>query len=792
MTSISRLLEHPVALQLGLVLAHFLWQGVAVALLALVALTVLRRARAATRYLVCYGLLLVMALCPVVTFRTIPDESPLAAVLAHLTTESTSVVLAAVQREALTSPPTSASPEPIRGSSPRERLADQWAKARPRLAWLAAGWAIGVALLSVRLLVRWYTILVIGRRASRPADAHWDEVVARLSRRLAVRRAVRLLRSASIAAPLVMGWLRPMVLLPPSVLTGLTPMQLEAVLAHELAHIRRHDYLANLIQTVIETVLFYHPAVWWLSRRIRQEREHCCDDLAVSVCGDAVAYGRALAELEQLRQALVVQASGGSLVIRTWRLIGAPTARGRSPGWSAVSAWAAGLMSLLLVLHAATTPALAAEHRLSYDVIAAYITDADAPPQFEAAQRWFAKVRVIRLIVRGKFEPRGEGSEGEARQAVAEVLRAAGLRVVTDGPADAEVLAVLTPRPGPADPGFDDEQTKWPGEVTLVMQPATLIRFLCTESRGLRPSDIAIYPGWRVAKECARQSTAALINHLDPGRIRALLLADDPAVRASAFAIIASTPGRGRQPPPTVLDLLVQAVQDKQEDLAVRVLAARGLGKATYAPRQAAAPLLAALADRHEQPHVRASAAAALIDLAASAKFLYADVIAVLRDREPLVRQAAALSLSSYGTWEADGVDIYVLGDEAQELDTTLARLAIRPLVECLRDRDARVRSAALSGLRGVGYPYVAVPALIKLLADPDPALRKKAANALAATGSDATPVVSALSRLLKDPVPDVRKSAAIALLQLGGLPSPRVLKALGRPDTTTGKAEAR
>ena len=101
--------------------------------------------------------------------------------------------------------------------------------------------------------------------------------------------------------PTVIGWLKPVVLLPASALAALTPQQLEAILAHELAHIRRHDYLVNLLQTLVETLLFYHPAVWWLSRRIRIERENCCDDLAVSLCGDPVAYAAALADLEALR-----------------------------------------------------------------------------------------------------------------------------------------------------------------------------------------------------------------------------------------------------------------------------------------------------------------------------------------------------------------------------------------------------------------------------------------------------------------------------------------------------------
>ena len=116
-----------------------------------------------------------------------------------------------------------------------------------------------------------------------------------------LRGRVRLLESTLVDVPTVIGWIKPVILLPASALSGLKPHQLEAILAHELAHIRRHDYLVNLLQTLVETLLFYHPAVWWLSRRIRAERENCCDDLAVSLCGDPYTYAQALADLEELR-----------------------------------------------------------------------------------------------------------------------------------------------------------------------------------------------------------------------------------------------------------------------------------------------------------------------------------------------------------------------------------------------------------------------------------------------------------------------------------------------------------
>ena len=142
--------------------------------------------------------------------------------------------------------------------------------------------------------------------------------------------------------PTVVGWLRPAILLPIAALAALSPSQVEAILAHELAHIRRHDYAVNVLQTLAETLLFYHPAVWWLSKRIRVEREHCCDDVAIAICGDPVGYAQALAELERWRSAspaMAMAATGGSLLDRVRRILRVPTAdEPRSPGWAATLA----------------------------------------------------------------------------------------------------------------------------------------------------------------------------------------------------------------------------------------------------------------------------------------------------------------------------------------------------------------------------------------------------------------------------------------------------------------------
>jgi len=136
---------------------------------------------------------------------------------------------------------------------------------------------------------------------------------------------VELAGSAVAGVPAVIGWLRPVILVPAGALLHLSPEELEAVIAHELAHVRRRDYLVNLLQSAIEILMFYHPAVWWIGRRIRAEREHCCDDMAVAACGNRLVYARALAALEELRAGqtrFAMAATGGPLLGRIRRLLG--------------------------------------------------------------------------------------------------------------------------------------------------------------------------------------------------------------------------------------------------------------------------------------------------------------------------------------------------------------------------------------------------------------------------------------------------------------------------------------
>jgi beta-lactamase regulating signal transducer with metallopeptidase domain len=172
------------------------------------------------------------------------------------------------------------------------------------LPWVSLAWLGGVVVLSLRNLGGWIGVQRLRHAGTAPVCQELaDRARARVAR-MRVGRPVRVLQSTLVEIPIAAGWLKPVLLLPANILAGLSTTQLEAIVAHELAHVRRHDFLVNLLQTVAQTLLFYHPVVWWLSRRIRIEREHCCDDMAVRVCDNNTGLGEAPTLLEASRLAL--------------------------------------------------------------------------------------------------------------------------------------------------------------------------------------------------------------------------------------------------------------------------------------------------------------------------------------------------------------------------------------------------------------------------------------------------------------------------------------------------------
>jgi beta-lactamase regulating signal transducer with metallopeptidase domain len=326
---------------IGWALLESLWQATGIALLAALILLALRRSASTYRYAVSCLALAAMCALPVLSAATHLDErrlphpraiGPGRSPAAHADARATSAL---PPRASQDTRPRPLSPELARDRWPEERLA-AWSIAAVPL------WLIGVLALSIRLVGGWIGVCRIRRGRAKPISEEWQARCGIVARRLRVSRPVRFVESAAVNVPMVIGWLRPVILLPASAITGLSPSQLEAIVAHELAHVRRHDYLVNIVQTAAETLLFYHPAAWWISRQIRREREHCCDDEVVALFGDPVTYAGALADLEALRQTditFALAANGGALLPRIRRLLAQPPARrDQSSAWFVVTA----------------------------------------------------------------------------------------------------------------------------------------------------------------------------------------------------------------------------------------------------------------------------------------------------------------------------------------------------------------------------------------------------------------------------------------------------------------------
>jgi len=309
----------PTAMQsLAWALLHFLWEGTALAALAAAAMAVCRRA--STRYLVGVGVLVLMLLAPLATFF-LYDAFYDAQQHNGVTDTAKSPPLAAAAWS-ITSGTTAAG-----GSTHRSTIGHSIAPSFDALPWLVESWLLGVAFFSLRSAGGFLLLERERRRQSTVVSARVREICYTLQDRIGLNRAIAYCECKWLQAPAVVGWFRPVVFLPVAALAGLSTEQLEAVIAHELAHIRRLDPFVNVFQVCVETLLFYHPAVWWLNQRIRAEREHCCDEMAVALCGNAVEYARALTMMEEWRSAPIfaMAANRGPLTERIIRVLGLKT-----------------------------------------------------------------------------------------------------------------------------------------------------------------------------------------------------------------------------------------------------------------------------------------------------------------------------------------------------------------------------------------------------------------------------------------------------------------------------------
>jgi beta-lactamase regulating signal transducer with metallopeptidase domain len=318
------LAQYGFAPALASALLHSLWQIALLALAAALALRAMARGRASSRHNVAMGFLLAMVVVPGLQFLRFWQQP------------------AAKLDDGL-----------LPAMSPPElsEAAHAFVQDSSALAPLIVlVWVLGVALMLVRQVAALRALTALERRPHHPLPPHWLGRVDQMRAVLGIARSVAVRLSDEILVPFAARLLRPAIWIPLSLLTRAPAEQLEALLGHELAHIARRDWLWNGIQCVVESLLFFHPAMWWLGRRIRQEREHACDDLAVSACGDAIALAEALAALECERHPsprLVLAATGGSLMLRVTRLLSGPPSRGR---WGALAILGAlGVSGLVLL-----------------------------------------------------------------------------------------------------------------------------------------------------------------------------------------------------------------------------------------------------------------------------------------------------------------------------------------------------------------------------------------------------------------------------------------------------------
>ncbi len=333
----------------GWVLVHFVWQGAAIALALAVLLAIAGDAQARVRYALSCGALALMLVATLATAaRVATGSAGRSAAVASIHMDAATAPAAAIGRDAGRTTSASESGTPLHARA--GAIADWTPRARPVLdaamPWLVGAWVIGVLVLSIRLLGGWWRTHALRVAGVAPVPDWCLQQLAALSARMRITRPVAMVCSVRLSVPVIVGHVRPLIVLPAAALSGLSPDQLEAILAHELAHVRRHDYLVNLAQTLIETWLFYHPAVWWVSRQVRVSREHCCDDLAVTLCRSRHDYVHALLDLEELRGEaglLALGATDGSLLARGRRLL-APT-----PGRASSARLAASVIGLTAI-----------------------------------------------------------------------------------------------------------------------------------------------------------------------------------------------------------------------------------------------------------------------------------------------------------------------------------------------------------------------------------------------------------------------------------------------------------
>jgi uncharacterized protein YjbI with pentapeptide repeats/beta-lactamase regulating signal transducer with metallopeptidase domain len=324
MNLIYRILSNSIIEALGLAIIHSLWQGTLIALLLGILMFFTRKFTSVTRYLMAVTALLFMLACPVYTF--IKNYNPEPAV--NNPVYAVRFPDAPALKADIT--PTVKNTEIIAESRTTKlksvHIRDFFSRHFPLIVTI---WFAGIIFFTLKFFgALAYTQRLKYYRISQISE-EWQKKTRLLCKKLKIGKAVKIYESALARVPMVIGLIKPVILLPVSAFTGLPPKQLESIIVHELAHILRRDYIINLLQSVLEILFFYHPAIWWINNVIRTERENCCDDIAVAQTGDSTNYARALASIQEhllLKENLAVAAAGNKNILlkRIKRLLNQP------------------------------------------------------------------------------------------------------------------------------------------------------------------------------------------------------------------------------------------------------------------------------------------------------------------------------------------------------------------------------------------------------------------------------------------------------------------------------------
>lgn len=347
----KNIVESKIVADLAITLFHSIWQIVIISLALFIALTLSRKSSSQFRYTASLAALLLAFLIPVFTFVSISRTADISVGTIGFP-DSNETQLDRNYRSDDDLPRTIARADLASPKNGTARFSVSLQRALPSIFPVAVGlWLLGVAFFSLRILggfwqVRRYKTFEV----SRPDDI-WINRFAELSSRLQIRKRVELICSNIVATPIAVGLFKPLIIVPASAFLQIPPRELETIIAHELIHIRRYDPFVNLIQNAIETALFYHPGVWWISAKVRSEREFAADAAVLSIFeNSSVTYAKALASLEEIRHlmkntppSIVTAANGGNLMQRIKRILQKNTEKA-----GASSAWPAGLALVLI------------------------------------------------------------------------------------------------------------------------------------------------------------------------------------------------------------------------------------------------------------------------------------------------------------------------------------------------------------------------------------------------------------------------------------------------------------